>query len=106
MPDGPISFQQEAFLQIDRIERSMELLKDQLRSADEFLLLAQARVQDLMEKNGPGIPRIVLESQLPQTIGVNAAWVDGQFVIMVTHRGGEAEAFLPPQQSMEIEVNK
>lgn len=99
------TFQGEAFLLIDRIERCVEQLKDQLRSADEFLLLAHAKVSTLMEKQGPGIPHIVLQNALPQTIGVTYLWNDGQFIVQVTHRGGEGEQ-LPPQKSMDVPVNQ
>lgn len=99
------TFQGEAFLLIDRIERSMEQLKDQLRTVDEFLLLAHAKVSDLMEKQGPGVPHITLQNALPQTIGVTHTWHEGQFIIQLTHRGGEGEQ-LPPQQAMDIPVNQ
>lgn len=98
------SFQDGAFLLLDRLERTVEELKDQLRGADEFLLIAHARVNDLMKKNGPGLPHVLLDNAMPQSIGVRAGWDDGQFVIQVVHRGEEAE-MLPPGGQMKVEVS-
>lgn len=100
------SFQEDAFLQVDRIERALEDLKEQLRSADEFILLAHARVHDVIKENGPGVPHITVQNGMPQTVGITAEWIDGRFVIKVTHRGEEAAGMLPPGQEMQIEVGE
>lgn len=106
MPDQQRSFQEDAFLQVDRIERALGELKEQLRSADEFLLLAHARVHDLIKANGPGVPHISVHNGMPQSIGITAQWNEGQFMIRVTHRGEEAAGLLPPGQDMTIEVSE
>jgi hypothetical protein len=98
------SFEVTSFLIIDRIERNLQDLKDQVRGADEFLLVAHAKVNELIQKQGPGVPSVLVDNQMPQSIGVQAGWVEGQFVVRITHRGEDGIPLLSPGTQMELEV--
>ena len=99
------SYEASCFLIIDRIERHIQDLKDQVRGADEFLLVAHAKVNELMQSRGPGLPTIMVDNQMGQSIGVQGGWIEGQFVVRVTHRGEEGVPILPPSSQMELEVS-
>lgn len=99
------TFQGQALLQLDRIERAAGLLKDQLRAADEFLAAAHGRVNELLQNSGPGLPQILVQNEMPQSVGLSAGWSeDGQFVIKVTHRGDEYQQLIMAGQEAQIEV--
>lgn len=99
-----ITFQEACLLELDRIERSMRILREQLQAADEFLLHARERVDEIIQEKAPKLPGFVVQSDLPQSIGLSASWQDGTFVVVLTHRGGDFETLLPPQQALEVEV--
>lgn len=100
------SFQAEGLLHVDRIMREVDALKEQFQAADEFLLMAHARVQKLLEEQGPGIPHVLLQNNCPQSIGLAYGWADGRFVIRVSHRGQEGMRQVPPGQEVELEVGQ
>lgn len=99
-------FQAEGLLHVDRIMREVEALKEQFQAADEFLLMAHARVQKLLEEQGPGIPHVLFQNNLPQSIGIAFGWADGRFVIRVSHRGQEGIQQVPAGQEIELEVGQ
>lgn len=97
-------FQDEAFALMDRIQRHVEALRDQLRAADEYILACQQRVQEITDKQGPGLQAVLLRNGMPQTMGFVAGWDDGRFVVHVGHRGEDNLTLLAPNQVAEIEV--
>lgn len=99
-----VGFQDSAFVLMDRLVRTVEELRDQLRTADEYIMACQQRVQDVVDKQGPGLPSVVLSNGLPQTMGFQAGWVDGHFTVHVGHRAEDGMNLLPPGQQAEIEV--
>jgi hypothetical protein len=100
------SFQESTFLLLDRMERDVAALKEALRSADEYLLYAQQRVQEVVQENGPGVPGIQIVNQMPQSIGLSATWVNEQFVVTVTHRGAEFDQLLGPSGTAHLEIGQ
>lgn len=99
------TFEATTFLIIDRLERHIEDLKDHVRGADEYLLVAHAKINELIQAKGPGMPSMIVDNQMPQSIGVQAGWVDGRYVVRIAHRGEEGVPILPPGMQMELEVS-
>lgn len=100
------SFEATCFLIVDRVERNIEDLKEHIRGADEYLLVAHAKINELIQSKGPGMPSMIVDNQMPQSIGVSASWIEGRFVVRIAHRGEEGVPILPPGLQMELEVHE
>lgn len=76
-------------IQVDRASRALDVLRDQMRAVDDYLLQQQ--------KVPPA--QIIVRNAHVQTIGVNVKFEEGQILIEVVSRGQDAQRYLPVQQS-------
>jgi hypothetical protein len=95
-----LSFAEVGLLAVDRAMRMMEQLREQLRSADEYLLRARAA-----DKGAVLLETITLENKHVQSISVQVRRDHGgRSTVIIAHRGEPGMITIPAGSTMEFEV--
>lgn len=95
-----LTFAEQSLIMLDRAERAIEALRENLRMADEYLIQARAA-----ERGAVMVERVVVTNQNVQSVGVQVARdTAGRLEIVVTHRGEEASQLIAPNDSEEFDV--
>lgn len=101
-PEGEYTFAEHALLALDRIDRQIDVLRDQMRTADEYL----RRVM-MSDPVAVGPTRIRVLNKHVQSLGVTVDRLPtGEIGIIVTHRADEdAAKTLIPNEIYDREVD-
>jgi hypothetical protein len=88
------SFAEVATVELDRVLRHLEVLRDLVRDADEYLLSVAAPPVER--------PPVRVVNRGPQSVRVDVAQGPTGVVVVVTHRGDEDVPHLIPSQRDQV----
>lgn len=98
--DHQPSFAETGLIALDRIQRTLEDLRTQLRLADEYLLRAHAT-----DRGSVIVERVTVDNKHVQSISALATRDHGGHVtVMVAHRGASDMTTIPAGSSVEFEL--
>lgn len=101
-PETEYTFAEHALLALDRIERQTDVLRDQMRTADEYL-------RRVMQSDPvvAGATRVRVLNKNVQSVGITVDRLPtGEIGVIITHRGDEdAAKLLTPNEIYDREVD-
>lgn len=100
-PGAEYTFAEHALLALDRLDRQVDVLRDQMRTADDYL----RRVM-MSDPVAVGPTRVRVLNKNVQSVGVTVDRLPtGEIAVIVTHRGDEdAAKVVQPNEIYDREV--